>query len=161
MKEFSSIQNGQTRRLFVLEFVFFLLPLGNEKVVSCRINFIFVVKDWIIVISSEKGYRLITVYVCPQRKYYTPYGKIFFQILWGINVKATHNCSSGPVQKKMKRKENIMAYGRQKSLSQPDFPFSCSLKHRHIEIVTCKLLLLRDLNLTIFSIQVCLGDIFS
>ena len=31
--------------------------------------FIFVVKDWIIVISSEKGYRLLS-YVCPQRKYY-------------------------------------------------------------------------------------------
>ena len=65
-----------------------------KKVVSCCIEFIFVVKDWIIVISSEKGYRLLS-YVCPQRKYYTPYGKIFFQIFSGINVKATHNCSSG------------------------------------------------------------------
>ena len=45
----------------------------------CRsITFIFVVKDWITV-SSVKGYRLLS-YVCPQRKYYTPYGKIFFQI---------------------------------------------------------------------------------
>ena len=43
--------------------------------------------------------------------------------------------------------------GRQKSLSQPDFPFRCSLKHTHIEIV-------RDLNLTMFSIQVCLGVFF-
>ena len=34
-------------------------------------------KDWIIVISIEKGYRLLS-YVCPQEKYYTPYGKIFF-----------------------------------------------------------------------------------
>ena len=31
--------------------------------------FIFVVRDWIIVISSEKGYRLLSC-VCPQRKYY-------------------------------------------------------------------------------------------
>ena len=29
--------------------------------------------------SSEKGYRLLS-YVCPQRKYFTPYGKILFQI---------------------------------------------------------------------------------
>ena len=42
--------------------------------------FTFVVKDWIIVVMSKKGYRLPS-YVCPQRKYYTPYGKIFFQIL--------------------------------------------------------------------------------
>ena len=33
-----------------------------------------------IAIGSEKGYRLLS-YVCPQRKYYTPYGKIFFHIL--------------------------------------------------------------------------------
>ena len=30
-----------------------------------------------------------------------------------------------------------------------------------LEIVTCKLLLLKTYNLTIFSIQVCLRDIFS
>ena len=42
--------------------------------------FIFVVKDWIIATSGKKGYRLLS-YVCPQRKYYTPYGKMFFQIL--------------------------------------------------------------------------------
>ena len=53
--------------------------------------------------SSEKGYRLLS-YASPQRKYYTPYGKILFQVFWGINVKATHNCSSGPVFKKKKRK---------------------------------------------------------
>ena len=45
------------------------------------------VKDWIIVISSEKGYRLA-------------YSKILFQTLWGINVKSTHDCSSEPVKKK-------------------------------------------------------------
>ena len=44
------------------------------------LTFIFVVKDWIIAISGKKGYRLLS-YVCPQRKYYTPYGKMFFQIL--------------------------------------------------------------------------------
>ena len=40
--------------------------------------FIFV--DRIIVISSEKGNCLLS-YVCRQRTYYTPYGKIFFQTL--------------------------------------------------------------------------------
>ena len=34
-----------------------------KKVVSCCIKFIFVVKDWIIVISSEKGYRLLSIFV--------------------------------------------------------------------------------------------------
>ena len=34
-----------------------------KKVVSCCIKFIFVVKDWIIVISSEKGYRLLSMFV--------------------------------------------------------------------------------------------------
>ena len=29
-----------------------------------------IVKDWIIVIRSEKGHRLLS-HVCPQRKYYT------------------------------------------------------------------------------------------
>ena len=76
-----------------LSFFFFFL---TKKVVSCCIKFIFVVKDWIIVIGSEKRLSF-AFYVCPQRKYYTPYGKISFQILWGINVKATHNCSSRPV----------------------------------------------------------------
>ena len=42
--------------------------------------FTFVVKDWIIVVTSKKGYRLPSC-VCPQRKYDTPYGKIFVQIL--------------------------------------------------------------------------------
>ena len=45
-------------------------------------------KDRIIIISSEEGYRLLS-YVCPQRKYYIPHGKIFFQMLRDINVKAT------------------------------------------------------------------------
>ena len=39
--------------------VFFLM----KKVVSCCIKFIFVVKDWIIVISSEKGYSLLSMSV--------------------------------------------------------------------------------------------------
>ena len=77
------------------------------------LTFIFVVKDWIIAISGKKGYRLFS-YVCPQRKYYTPYGKMFFQILWGINVKATHNCS-GPFKKQKKRKENIMGLWEDKN----------------------------------------------
>ena len=85
-------------------YLFFFL---EYKVVSCVLTFIFEVKDW-ITISSVKGYHLLS-YVFPQRKYYTPYGKLFFQILpWGINAKATHNCSSGLVSKNKKRKENIM-----------------------------------------------------
>ena len=106
----------------------------NKKVVSCCINVYTCSERLTIVISSEKGYRLLS-YVCPQRKYYTPYGKIFFQILWGINVKATHNCSSGPVwkeRKEKKRKYNGLT-GRQKSLSRPDFPFRSSLKHRNTD----------------------------
>ena len=62
------------------------------------------VKDCIIIFGSEKGHRLLS-YVCPQRKY-TPYGKTFYQILWGcINVKATHSCSSEPVKKKWEKKK--------------------------------------------------------
>ena len=34
-----------------------------KKVVSCCVKFIFVVKDWIVVISSEKGYRLLSMSV--------------------------------------------------------------------------------------------------
>ena len=69
-------------------------------------------KDWIIVISSEKGY---------QRKYYT---------------QATHDCSSGPdffffVKE---RKENVTGLrGRQKSLSRPAFSFRSSLKHSNTD----------------------------
>ena len=101
-----------------------------------------VFKNPCIVISWEKGYRLLS-YVCLKRKNYTPYGKIFFQILWGINVKATHNCSSGPVKKKEKRKKRKYngLTRRQKSLSPHDFPFTSSLKHRNTD--PRQLLLLR------------------
>ena len=78
MKEFSSILKWTDSSAFRARVCLFFFLM--KKVVSCCIKFIFVVKDWIIVISSEKGYRLLS-YVCPQRKYYTPYGKIFFQIL--------------------------------------------------------------------------------
>ena len=79
MKEFSSTlkrTDSSTFRARVCLFFFFL----TKKVVSCCIKFIFVVKDWIIVIGSEKRLSF-AFYVCPQRKYYTPYGKISFQIL--------------------------------------------------------------------------------
>ena len=90
-------------------------------------------KDWIIVISSEKGYRLLS-YVCPQRNIIHLTVKFFFQILWGINVKGTHNCSSGPrLKKKEKKRECNGLTGRQKSLSWPDFSFRSSLKHRHTD----------------------------
>ena len=65
------------------------------------LTFIFVVKDWI---SSENGYSLFS-YVCPQRKYNTPYGKIFFQTLSGINVKASITVRPGPFKKKKKKRE--------------------------------------------------------
>ena len=75
--------------------------------------FTFVVKDWIIVVTSKKGYRLPSC-VCPQRKYYSPYGKIFVQILWDrISVKAkllVWAC----LKKKKKRKENIMGLRKDK-----------------------------------------------
>ena len=51
-------------------------------------------------------------------KYYTPYGKFFFQVLWGINVKS---------KKKKKKRKNNRLTGRQKFLSRPDFPFRSSL----------------------------------
>ena len=51
----------------------------------------------------------------------------FFHVLWGINVKATHNCSSGPVKKKKKRRKHNRLTGRQTFLSRPDFPFRSSL----------------------------------
>ena len=87
-------------------------------------------KDRIIIISSEEGYRLLS-YVCPQRKYYTPHGKIFFQMLWGINVKATLFVRAR-LKKKKKRKCNGLT-GGQKSLSRPDFPSRSSLKHRNTD----------------------------
>ena len=87
-------------------------------------------KDWI---SGENGYSLFS-YVCPQRKYNTPYGKIFFQTLSGINVKASITVRPGPLLKKKekKRKYNGLT-GRQKFLSRPDFPVRSSLKHRNTD----------------------------
>ena len=52
--------------------------------------------------------RLSFAFLClssKKIKYYTPYGKVFFQILWGINVKATHNCLSGPIKKNKEEKK--------------------------------------------------------
>ena len=95
-KEFSSILKRTDSSAFGRRVCLFFFWKKTKKVVSCCIKFIFVEQDWIIVISSEEGYRLLSC-VCPQRKYYTPYAKIFFQISWAINVKATHNCSPGPV----------------------------------------------------------------
>ena len=74
MKEVSSILKRTDSSAFRARVCLFFLV---KKVVSCCIKFIFVVKDWI---SNENGYSLLS-YVCPQRKYYTPYAKIFFQIL--------------------------------------------------------------------------------
>ena len=80
MKEVSSILKRQDSSAFRARVcVFFFLKKKSCKLLLKRL-FIFVVKDWIIVVCSEKGYRLLS-YVCPQRKYYTPYGKIFSQIL--------------------------------------------------------------------------------
>ena len=74
MKEFSSILKQTDSQAFRARVCLFFLI---KKVVSCCINFYILScfyifsEDWIIVISSEKGYRLLS-YVCPQRKYYTP-----------------------------------------------------------------------------------------
>ena len=63
--------------------------------------------------SSEKGYRLLS-YASPQRKYYTPYGKIFFQMLWDINyICKGYTVRPGPFQKR--RRENIMGLREDKS----------------------------------------------
>ena len=62
MKEFSSIlkrTDSSAFRARVCLFFFLLM----KKVVSSCIKFTFLVKDWIIVISSEKGYRLLSMSV--------------------------------------------------------------------------------------------------
>ena len=69
MKEFSSILKRTDSPAF--------RAWVKKKLKVTVLTFLFEVKDWIIVISIEKGYRLLS-YVCPQGKYYTPYGKIFF-----------------------------------------------------------------------------------
>ena len=46
------------------------------------------VKDCIVVVVSEKGYSLLS-YVSPQRNY-APYGKTFYQILWGCIMQRPH-----------------------------------------------------------------------
>ena len=61
MKEFSSILKRTDSSAFRARVCLFFL--NEKKVVSCCIKFIFVVKDWIIVISSEKGYRLLSMFV--------------------------------------------------------------------------------------------------
>ena len=82
------------------------------------------------------------------RRRCTPYGKIFYQILWGCkNVKATQSCSSRPIKKKReegKRRHNGLT-ATQTSLNRPSFPFRSAFKTEilTLEIVTCKLLLLR------------------
>ena len=58
MKEFSFILKLTDSSAFRVRVCVFFF---NEKVVSCCIKFIFVVKDWVIVISSEKGYRLLSM----------------------------------------------------------------------------------------------------
>ena len=74
MEGFSSIVKRTDSSAFRARVCLFLI----KKV--ALLTFIFVVQDRIIIISSEKGYPLLS-YVCFQRKYYTPYGKIFFQML--------------------------------------------------------------------------------
>ena len=65
MKEFSSILTTDSSAFRArVRFFFF----NKKKMQVAELLFIFVVKDWIIVTSSEKGYRLLS-YVCPQRKY--------------------------------------------------------------------------------------------
>ena len=73
-------------------------------------------KDWLIVISSEKGYRLLSMSALKQNIILLT---VKFSFRYCINAKAAHNCSSGPVFKKreeMKRKENIMGLREDKGL---------------------------------------------
>ena len=83
-----------------------------KKVVSCCIKFIFVVKDWIIVVSSEKGYRLLSMFVLREN-------------IIHLTVPLTAKCSfrycelhitvrPGPFTKK-ERKDNIMGLREDKS----------------------------------------------
>ena len=86
MQEFCSFLKRTDSSAFRTRVFFFLM----KKVVSCCIKFIFVVKDWIIVISSEKGYRLLSMFVLRENI-------IHLTVPLGINAKATDNYSSGPV----------------------------------------------------------------
>ena len=60
MKEVSSILKRTDSSAFRARVCLFFLV---KKVVSCCIKFTFVVKDWIIVISSEKDYSLLSMSV--------------------------------------------------------------------------------------------------
>ena len=60
MKEFSSILKRTDSSAFRARVCLFFLM---KKVVSSCIKFTFLVKDWIIVISSEKDYRLLSMSV--------------------------------------------------------------------------------------------------
>ena len=142
--------------------VLMFYPLG-KKLRKTRTTQFELVKDWIMLINSVNGYRLLS-YVCPHRKY-SPYGKTFYQILWGINEKATHNCSSGPVKKKnkKKRKENMMGL-REHKIPWVGLIFLLGLPLKTeiltLEIVTCKLLLLKRPTISVSFNQVCLRDMF-
>ena len=89
MKEFSSILKRTDSSAFRARVCLFLLM---KKVVSCCIKLIFVVKDLIIVISSEKGYCLLSMSVLRENiihltvKFSLRYCEVY------LNVKATHNC---------------------------------------------------------------------
>ena len=91
-------------------------------------------KDWLIVISSEKGYRLLSMSVLRQNIIHLT---VKFSFRYCINAKATHNCPSGPAFFKKRRNEKKRKYNglkeRQRSLSGPDFPFRSSLKHRNTD----------------------------
>ena len=61
MKEVSSILKRTDSSAFRARVCLFFFLM--KKVVSCCIKFTFVVKDWIIVISSEKDYSLLSMSV--------------------------------------------------------------------------------------------------
>ena len=71
MKEFSSIVTTDSSAFRAR------VQKKKKKLQVAVLTFIFVVKDWIIVTSSENGYRLLS-YVCPQRKYKHPTVKFSF-----------------------------------------------------------------------------------
>ena len=104
-------QNGQTCRLFEPEFVFFFLI---KKVVSYCSNVYICSERLDYCCYEQERLSFAVLCLCPQRKYYTPYGKIFVQILWDrISVKAkllVWAC----LKKKKKRIENIMGLRKDK-----------------------------------------------
>ena len=104
MKEFSSILKRTDSSAFRSRVCLFFY----EK--SCKLLYqrLCVVKDWIIVISSKIGYQLLSCLSSEEIIIHLTENFLSDIVRYKLNVKATHNFSSGPVWKKKKRKEDKM-----------------------------------------------------